>query len=67
MEHEVPPGELNPGDIITLPGSSEQLLVKRVRLGKGGFILTVSPAGNDLPETERLVTLTAATQLRKSG
>jgi hypothetical protein len=65
VEHEVLPGELDPGDVITLPDSREQLLVKQVRLGKGGFILTVSPAGRDAPGAERLITLTAATRLWK--
>ena len=65
MEHEVLPGELDPGDVITLSDSTEPLLVRQVRLGKGGFILTVSPVGHDAPEAERLITLTAATKVRK--
>ncbi len=44
------PGELDQGDMIALPGSTQQLLVKQVRLGKGGFILTVSAAGHETPE-----------------
>jgi hypothetical protein len=64
---EVLPGDLDPGDVIMLPGAGEELLVKAVRLGQGGFILTVSAAGDDAPGTERTITLTAATRLRKRG
>jgi hypothetical protein len=65
---EVLPGDLDPGDVIMLPGAGEhEWLVKAVRLGQGGFILTVSAAGDDAPGTERIITLTAATRLRKRG
>jgi hypothetical protein len=43
------------------------LLVKQIRLGKGGFILTVSPVRQDAAVAEGLITLTAATPLRKRG
>jgi hypothetical protein len=67
VKDEVLPGDLDPGDVIMLPGAGEELLVKAVRLGQGGFILTVSSAGGDAPGTERIITLTAATHLRKRG
>jgi hypothetical protein len=65
VEDEVLPGDLHAGDVIMLPDAGQELLVKAVRLGQGGFILTVSPAGDDAPEAERLITLTAAAHLRK--
>ena len=67
VEHDVVPGELDPGDVIALPNGREPLLVKQIRLGNGGFILTVLPVGHDGPKAERLITLTAATRLRKRG
>jgi hypothetical protein len=36
-----------------------------VRLGQGGFILTVAPVDDDRPQAEHLVTLTADARLRK--
>jgi len=50
-----------------LPDASDAVLVKKVRLGQGGFILTVAPVGDDRPEAERLVTLTTEIRLRKRG
>jgi hypothetical protein len=44
-----------------LPNARDAVLVKQVRLGQGGFILTVAPVDDDKSETERLVTLTAGT------
>jgi hypothetical protein len=51
--------------VIVLPGDGDELLVKAVRLGQGGFILTVSPADDDTPGAERLITLTTATHVRR--
>lgn len=65
MEEEILPGDLDAGDIIKLPGSADELLVKAVRLGQGGFLLTVSPADGDTSRAERVVTLTAAVYLRR--
>jgi len=65
VEERVLPGDLDTGDVIMLPGAGHELLVKAVRLGQGGFILTVAPTGDDGAEAERLITLTAVTQLRK--
>jgi hypothetical protein len=58
-------GDVNAGDVVMLPGASSAVLVKTVRLGQGGFILTVAPVGDDRPQAEELVTLTAAARLRK--
>jgi hypothetical protein len=60
-------GDVDAGDVIVLPGARDEVLVKKVRLGQGGFILTVAPVDDDSPEAERLVTLTAAISLHKVG
>ena len=65
MEDVVFAGDVNAGDVVVLPGASSAVLVKAVRLGQGGFILTVAPVGDDRPQAEQLVTLTAAARLRK--
>ncbi len=67
MEDVVFAGDVNAGDVVVLPGASTAVLVKAVRLGQGGFILTVAPVGDDRPQAEQLVTLTAAARLRKGG
>ena len=48
-----------------MPGASSAVLVKTVRLGQGGFIFTVAPVGDDRPQVEQLITLTAGARLRK--
>jgi hypothetical protein len=58
-------GDVNAGDVVVLPGAASAVLVKTVRLGQGGFILTVAPVGDDRPQAEELVTLTAGARLRK--
>jgi hypothetical protein len=60
-------GDVAAGDVILLPGTRDRVLVKQVRLGQGGFILTVVPADNDGAGAERLVTLTAGIRLRKTS
>jgi hypothetical protein len=65
VEEDVLPGDVDAGDVIILAGAGHEVLVKMVRLGQGGFILTVSPVGDDTPEAERLITLTATMHLRK--
>jgi hypothetical protein len=65
VEDVVFAGDVNAGDVVILPGASSAVLVKAVRLGQGGFILTVAPVGDDRPQAEQLVTLTAAARLRK--
>ena len=67
MEDVVFAGDVNAGDVVVLPGASSAVLVKAVRLGQGGFILTVAPVGDDRPQAEQLVTLTAAARLRKGS
>jgi hypothetical protein len=60
-------GDVDAGDVIVMPDARDAVLVKQVRLGQGGFILTVAPVGDDRPEAERLVTLTAEIRLHKVG
>ena len=60
-------GDVDAGDVIALPDARDAVLVKQVRLGQGGFILTVAPVGDDRPEAERMVTLTAEMRLHKVG
>jgi hypothetical protein len=60
-------GDVGAGDVIELPGTSDAVVVKRVRLGQGGFILTVAPVGDSSPEAERMITLTTRVRLRKQG
>jgi acyl-[acyl carrier protein]--UDP-N-acetylglucosamine O-acyltransferase len=67
VENVVFAGDVNAGDVVVLPGASSAVLVKTVRLGRGGFIFTVAPVGDDRPQAERLVTLTAAAPLRRHG
>jgi hypothetical protein len=67
VEDVVFAGDVNAGDVVVLPGASSAVLVKAVRLGQGGFILTVAPLGDDRPQAEQLVTLTAAARLRKGS
>jgi len=59
-------GDVAAGDVIVLPDARDPVLVKQVRLGRGGFILTVVPVADDRPGTERLVTLMAGMRLRKN-
>ena len=60
-------GDVEAGDVVVLPDAGDAVLVKKVRLGQGGFILTVAPVGDDTPEAERLVTLTTEMRLHKRG
>jgi hypothetical protein len=62
---EVLAGDVNAGDVITLPGASEKVRVKAVRLGSGGFHLTVTPPESDGSAAEWTVILTASTRLRR--
>jgi hypothetical protein len=50
VEDEVLPCDLDAGGVIMLPDVGHELLVKAIRLGHGGLILTLSPAGDDTPE-----------------
>jgi hypothetical protein len=61
------PGDLNPGDVIALADADGDLLVRAVRLGSGGFVLTVSALAGGQHGERRQITLTAATPVRKRG
>ena len=67
MDTVILAGDVVAGDRIVLPGTEDAVLVKQVRLGQGGFILTVVPAGGDQPVSERVVTLTVGIRLRKTA
>jgi hypothetical protein len=67
VNDEVLPGDVGVGDIIALPGADEGLLVRKVRLGQGGFIFSVSAADDPSSGSVRLVTLTAGTPLQRLG
>lgn len=67
MEDLIIAGDVAAGDVVELPGTSDAVLVKRVRLGQGGFILTVAPVDDSRPEAERVVTLATRVRLRKRG
>lgn len=57
-------GDVNAGDVITLPGG-EKVRVTAVRLGSGGFQLTVESATPGGSGTEHTVIVTARTRLRR--
>lgn len=61
------PGDLNPGDVIGVPEHDDEMLVKTVQLGHGGFVLTVTPIDASAPPAERILTLTAATPMHRLG
>jgi len=61
------PGDLDPGDVIAVVDAEDELLVIAVRLGSGGFVLTVAPLDNGSPGAERQLVLTAGTPVRKHG
>jgi hypothetical protein len=67
MDYAIIAGDVDAGDLIVLPDAVDPVLVKRVRVGQGGFILTVAPVDDDRPERERLVTLSTNVRLRKYG
>ena len=67
MEDQVLPGDVSTGDLITLPGSTGIVEIRAVRLGQGGFILTVRPVSTPGPGPEHTVTLTAWVELRRHG
>ena len=49
------------------PDEAGRFLVRTVRLGQGGFILTVAGADGSASGAERQVTLTAVALVRKLG
>ena len=67
MADSVLPGDLNAGDVIALPDEDVDLVVEAVRLGQGGFLLTVSALNAAEPAATRIVTLTAATPVSRRG
>jgi hypothetical protein len=67
VEDVILAGDVDVGDVIVFPGADDPVLVNRVRLGRGGLIFTVTAAGDDAPEEERPVKLTAEVRLRKRG
>ena len=67
MPDTVLPGDLDPGDVIAVPDTEDELLVIAVLLGSGGFVLTVAPMRNGRPGAERQLVLTAGTPVRKRG
>ena len=54
----VVPGDVNAGDASRFRDEAD-VQVMAVRLGQGGFQLTVSDPGRESPAGERVVTLTA--------
>jgi hypothetical protein len=63
-----PSGDLSAGDVIALPGEDGELVVVRaVRLGHGGFLLTVSALKSPSPAPERIITLAARTRVLRHG
>jgi hypothetical protein len=66
VEDVIIAGDVDAGDVIVLPGASAAVLVTRVRLGQGGFILTVVPA-DDRSGAEQVVTLSTEIRLRRHG
>jgi hypothetical protein len=66
------PGDLEPGDLIVLPNGEDQLVVVAVRLGHGGFLLTVTPsrAGGIQPAGSRpelVITLPVGAEVHRIG
>jgi hypothetical protein len=61
------PGDLNAGDVIALPDEDVDLVIEAVRLGQGGFLLTVSALNPADSAATRVVTLTAATPVSRRG
>jgi len=53
--------------VIAVDGWAEDLLVIAVRLGSGGFVLTVVPLRGGRRGPERQLTLTAGTAVSKRG
>ena len=66
MAETVLAGDQNAGDVIALPDADGQVVVELVRLGPGGFVLTVSAVGA-APAERCVVTLTAATRVNRNG
>ncbi len=63
MPTSVLAGDLTPGDVITLPDEDGDVVVEAIRLGRGGFLLTVSPLHASAGDEARIVALTADTRV----
>ena len=72
MPDVVQPGDLEAGDLIVLADGQDVLIVVAVRLGHGGFLLTVTPSrpGGIQPAGSRpelVITLAADAEIRRTG
>ena len=72
MADVVLPGDLESGDLIVLPNGEDELIVVAVRLGHGGFMLTVTPSrpGGIRPAGSRpelVITLPAGAEVHRIG
>ena len=72
MPDVVLPGDLEAGDLIVLADGQDELIVVSVRLGHGGFLLTVTPSrpGGIQPPGSRpelVITLAAGAEVRRIG
>jgi hypothetical protein len=61
---QVLPGDVVAGDVVALPGASQDLLVRAVRLGHGGFISRLT-SPRSFTGAVHQVTLTAHTPLER--
>jgi hypothetical protein len=66
------PGDLEAGDLIVLADRQDELIVVAVRLGHGGFLLTVTPSrpGGIQPAWSRpelVITLAVGAEVRRIG
>jgi hypothetical protein len=67
VEHVIPAGDVDVGDVIVLPDADDPVLVNRVRLGQGGLIFTVTSASSDSPEEDWPVKVTTKVRLCRRG
>ena len=72
MPDVVLPGELEAGDLIVLADRQDELIVVAVRLGHGGFLLTVTPSrpGGIQPPGSRpelVIPLAVGAEVRRIG
>lgn len=67
MKSTVLASDVDVGDTIVLPGVDEPVLVLQVRMGQGGLVFTVAPAGRGEPEHEHVLKLTTRVRVRQRG
>jgi hypothetical protein len=53
--------------VIALPGEGREFVVRAVRLGQGGFLLTVSDLESPSPGAEWIITVTAGMRVFRHG